>query len=407
MPPRTPAAAQRLGAVLSPVIPQVAALMRQRPDGLSLAQGMVSWGPPQAVVEAMAEALAGPPEDLHRYGPMAGDGALLEAVRRELVEQRGLDLTESTLLVTAGSNMAFHAVVQTVCDRGDEVLVPLPWYFNHAMAIQLAGGVPVPVAGGLVPDPDRLAAAIGPRTRAIVTVSPNNPSGVVIPPAVLAEINRLCADHGLLHLSDEAYAAFVHGPVPHHSPGAAPGSSAHTASFFSLSKSHGMAGWRIGYAAVPRSLRDPLTKVQDTVLICPPRLTQRAAVAALAAGPAWVAERVAALQPRRRQLLEAVAQAEGLTLAGDREAGREGLREPDGAFYALVEAPWEGDETQLLEHLVLGHGVAALPGGAFGLPPRAGRVTLRLSYGLLGEAELAEAMARLEQALLPGAPGPA
>ena len=400
MPPRTPAAAQRLGAVLSPVIPQVAALLRQRPDGLSLAQGMVSWGPPPAVGAAVATALAGPPQELHRYGAMAGDGALLEAVRRELAEQRGLDLAESTLLVTAGSNMAFYAVVQALCDPGDEVLLPLPWYFNHAMAIQLAGGVPVPVAAGLVPDPARLAAAIGPRTRAIVTVSPNNPSGVVIPQAVLTAINRLCAHHGLLHLSDEAYAAFVHGPVPHHSPGSAPGSGAHTASVFSLSKSHGMAGWRIGYAAVPRALGDALTKVQDTVLICPPRLTQAAAAAALAAGPGWVAERVRSLQPRRRQLLAAVAQAEGLALAGEPA----GAQEPEGAFYALVEAPWGGDEAQLLEHLVLGHGVAALPGGAFGLPPRAGRVTLRLSYGLLGEAELAEAMARLGRALRPDAP---
>jgi aspartate/methionine/tyrosine aminotransferase len=392
MPPRTPAAAQRLGAVLSPVIPQVSALMRQRPDCLSLAQGMVGWGPPAAVGTAVAAALEAPPAELHRYGPMAGDGELLEAVRRELEERRGLDLAESTLLVTAGSNMAFHAVVQALCDPGDEVLVPLPWYFNHAMAIQLAGGIPVPVAGGLVPDPSHLAAAIGPRTRAIVTVSPNNPSGVVIPPAVLSAINHLCAEHGLLHLSDEAYAAFVHGAVPHHSPGSAPGSGAHTASFFSLSKSHGMAGWRIGFAAVPRALLDPLTKVQDTVLICPPRLTQRAAVAALAEGPAWVAERVRSLQPRRQQLLAAVARAEGLAVVG----------EPDGAFYALVEAPWTGEEEELLAHLVLGHGVAALPGGSFGLPPRSGRVILRLSYGLLGEAELADAMVRLANALRPG-----
>lgn len=392
MPPRTPAAAQRLGAVLSPVIPQVSALMRQRPDCLSLAQGMVGWGPPAAVGAAVAAALEAPPAELHRYGPMAGDGELLEAVRRELEERRGLDLAESTLLVTAGSNMAFHAVVQALCDPGDEVLVPLPWYFNHAMAIQLAGGIPVPVAGGLVPDPDHLAAAIGPRTRAIVTVSPNNPSGVVIPPAVLSAINHLCAEHGLLHLSDEAYAAFVHGAVPHHSPGSAPGSGAHTASFFSLSKSHGMAGWRIGFAAVPRALLEPLTKVQDTVLICPPRLTQRAAVAALAEGPAWVAERVRSLQPRRQQLLAAVARAEGLAVVG----------EPDGAFYALVEAPWTGEEEELLAHLVLGHGVAALPGGSFGLPPRSGRVILRLSYGLLREAELADAMVRLANALRPG-----
>jgi aspartate/methionine/tyrosine aminotransferase len=98
--------------------------------------------------------------------------------------------------------------------------------------------------------------------------------------------------------------------------------------------------------------------------------------------------------------LAAVAQAEGLALAGELADAAE----PDGAFYALVEAPWIGDEERLLAHLVLGHGVAALPGGSFGLPPRAGRVTLRLSYGLLGEAELAEAMTRLATALRPGQP---
>jgi aspartate/methionine/tyrosine aminotransferase len=149
MPPRTPAAAQRLGAVLSPVIPQVAALMRQRPDCLSLAQGMVGWGPPPAVGAAVAAALAAPPEELHRYGPMAGDGELLEVVRRELGERRGLDLAESTLLVTAGSNMAFHAVVQALCDPGDEVLVPLPWYF-HGVAALPGGSFGLPPRAGRV-----------------------------------------------------------------------------------------------------------------------------------------------------------------------------------------------------------------------------------------------------------------
>jgi aspartate/methionine/tyrosine aminotransferase len=391
---RTPTPARRLDAVLSPVIPQVAALLRQRPDALSLAQGMVNWGPPQAVAEAVAAVLAEGGTGLDRYGPMAGDPELLEPVRRQLGERRGLDLAESDLLVTAGSNMAFHAVVQVLCDPGDEVLLPLPWYFNHAMAIQLAGGVPVPVAAGMEPDPEILAAAIGPRTRAIVTVSPNNPSGVVMPEAVLRAINRLCAERGLLHLSDEAYADFVFGPVASYSPGSAAGSSAHTATFFSLSKSHGMAGWRIGYAAVPKALRAPLAKVQDTVLICPPRLPQRAAAAALAAGPEWVAERVATLAQRRELLLQILAPA--------RAWGLEPLAAPEGAFYALVEAPWSGDEDSLLEHLVLRHGVAALPGGAFGLPARPGWAALRLSYGLLDSAALAEALRRLLLALHPG-----
>lgn len=388
-----PQAAGRMAAVADPVIAQVGALMRQRPDALSLAQGMVSWGPPEAVRQAVGRSMAEADRRLDRYGPVQGEEALLEAVRRELTEVRGLDLEGSELLVTAGSNMAFHAIAQVLCDPGDEVLLPLPFYFNHAMAIRLAGGVPVPVAAGLVPDPERLAAAITPRTRAIVTISPSNPSGLVAPPEVLAAINTLCHRHGLLHVSDEAYADFIHGTVPHGSPGRRPGSGGHTVSLFSLSKAYGMAGWRVGYAAVPRQLMGALAKVQDTVLICPPQVSQRAALAALEAGPAWCRPHIAALGERRQQLFDAVAAARAGGLA------LELLGPPDGAFYGLLRFPCALGGEPLMRHLVLGHGVAALPGDSFGLPQAGGQALLRLSYGMLEACALAEALGRLFEAL--------
>ncbi len=388
-----PQAAGRMAAVADPVIAQVGALMRQRPDALSLAQGMVSWGPPEAVRQAVVRSMAEADRRLDRYGPVQGEEALLEAVRQELTEVRGLDLEGSELLVTAGSNMAFHAIAQVLCDPGDEVLLPLPFYFNHAMAIRLAGGVPVPVAAGLVPDPERLAAAITPRTRAIVTISPSNPSGLVAPPEVLAAINTLCHRHGLLHVSDEAYADFIHGTVPHGSPGRRPGSGGHTVSLFSLSKAYGMAGWRVGYAAVPRQLMGALAKVQDTVLICPPQVSQRAALAALEAGPAWCRPHIAALGERRRQLFDAVAAARAGGLA------LELLGPPDGAFYGLLRFPCALGGEPLMRHLVLGHGVAALPGDSFGLPQAGGQALLRLSYGMLEAGALAEALGRLFEAL--------
>ena len=388
-------AAGRMAAVADPVIAQVGALMRQRPQALSLAQGMVAWAPPPGVGRAVTLALAQTDRRLDRYGPVQGEPELLEAVRRELSEGRGLDLEGSELLVTAGSNMAFNAIAQVLCDPGDEVLLPLPFYFNHAMAIRLAGGVPVPVAAGLVPDSDRLAAAITPRSRAIVTISPNNPSGLVTPPEVLAAINALCHRHGLVHVSDEAYADFVHGSVPHASPGRLPGSGGHTVSLFSLSKAYGMAGWRVGYAAVPRQLMGALAKVQDTVLICPPQVSQRAALAALEAGPAWSRPHVQALGQRRRQLLAAVAAARDGGLAVEL------LGPPDGAFYGLLRFPCALDGESLMRHLVLEHGVAALPGDSFGLPPANGLGLLRLSYGMLEAPDLEEALRRLFQALGP------
>jgi len=377
--------------VLTPVIPQVGELIGRRADTLSLAQGMVNWGPPAAVHEAVRTALAAEPSRafLDRYGPMEGDPELLDAVREDLEGHHHLDLDGSALLVTAGSNMAFHAIAQVILDPGDEVILPLPWYFNHVMAIQLAAGVPVGVPAGLVPDPERLAAAITPRTRAIVTVSPANPSGVVIPGAVLAAINRLCAERGLFHISDEAYAAFVHGSVPHHPPGRTRGSGSHTITLHSLSKAYGMAGWRLGYGAVPSQLLAGLAQVQDTVMICPPRITQRAALAALGAGAAWIAPRMASLKERRSLVLDtlAAAQAQGLPITIPVV--------PDGAFYVLVgcATPLAGEA--LVERLVLEHGVAALPGEAFGLGDGEGAAQLRLSYGMLDTPLLKAALERL------------
>ena len=388
-------AAQRLAAVQTPVIPVMGALIRDTPGTLSLGQGMVSWGPPPAVQAALGDALLRDPPgtaptrshpDLNAYGPVEGEPELRAAIARHLRREHTIDLGGSALLVTAGSNMAFNAVVQVLCDPGDELILAVPYYFNHAMAIQLAGGVPVAVPAGVVPDPERLAAAITPRTRAIVTVSPNNPSGAVLPRAVLEAINRLCAERGLLHLHDEAYALFGYDGVQPWSPASQPGSGAHTVSFGSLSKSHGMAGWRLGWAVVPEALMPALAKVQDTVLICAPRPVQHAAVAALEVGGDWCRERIAGLADRRRQVLEALA------IPG---APWRLMVQPEGAFYALLElqAPLTADTA--MERLIREHRVALVSGGSFGL---AG-CCLRLSYGMLGPADLAEALVRLTRGL--------
>jgi len=396
--PPQPQPARRLEGVLRPVIPQISALVRTTPGCLSLAQGMVSWGPPPPVGAVLARAAAGPSPQWDPYGPMAGDPELLEAIRRDLTAPTRaggpLDLAGAELLVTAGSNMAFNAIAQVITDPGDELLLPLPYYFNHVMAVQLAGGVAVPVDAGLVPDPERLAAAITPRTRAIVTVSPNNPSGVVVPQPVLAAINRLCAARGLFHIHDEAYEHFVHGQTRHWSPGSQAGAGGHTISLFSLSKAYGMAGWRVGYGVVPSQLRAGLDQVQDTVLICPPRITQAAAAAALAAGPDWCGPLIAALAGRQQQLIAAVAQARasGLPLRL--------LAEPDGAFYGLLALEAEASQRlsaagvngrTLMVRLASEHGVACVCGEAFGL----GGHALRISCGMVNGPTLAVALERL------------
>ena len=381
-----PTAAQRLAAVQSPVIPVMGALIAQTPGTLSLGQGMVGWGPPDTVISAAQQALQSDPQ-IHRYGPVEGLPPLRAAIASHLHHQHGLDLEASAVLVTAGSNMAFNAVVQVLCDPGDEVILPVPYYFNHAMAIRLAGGVPVAVDAGVIPDPERLAAAITPRSRAIVTVSPNNPSGAVFPREVLKAINQLCAERGLLHISDEAYALFRYGTAEHWSPGSAPGSGAHTVTLGSLSKSHGMAGWRLGYAAAPRTLMAELAKVQDTILICAPHLSQHAGLAALEAGNGWCLERIATLAERRTQVLQALEQP---------EAPWRLMAPPEGAFYALLNVSTPLSSDVAMERLIREHRVALVSGSSFGLPG----CCLRLSYGMLSEAPLQEALDRLTQGLL-------
>jgi aspartate/methionine/tyrosine aminotransferase len=177
--------------------------------------------------------------------------------------------------------------------------------------------------------------------------------------------------------------------VPHHSPARRSGSGSHTVSLYSFSKAYGMAGWRVGYAAVPRQLLASLAKVQDTVLICPPQLSQRAALAALKAGPDWFRPRIEALGDRRLQLIAAVHSARRGGLAVEL------LGPADGAFYGLLRFPCGLEGDRVMERLVLEHGVAALPGDCFGLAAPQGHGLLRLSYGMLEAADLAEALRRL------------
>jgi aspartate/methionine/tyrosine aminotransferase len=376
------AAARRLSLVQQPVIPVMGELIQQTPGTLSLGQGMVSWGPPPQALQAVAAALSQGDASLDRYGPVAGSEALRSELNTWLTREQGLDLGESALLITAGSNMAFNAVVQVLCDPGDELILPVPYYFNHEMAIRLAGATPVAVSAGVVPDPERLAAAITPRTRAIVTISPNNPSGAVFPRDVLEAINQLCAERGLLHISDEAYALFSYGAEAVWSPGAAPSAGGHTITLGSLSKSHGMAGWRIGWAVVPRPLMRDLAKIQDTILIHPPQLNQRAALGALNAGAAWCRGQIDGLASRRRQVLEALSQP---------AAPWRLLAQPDGAFYALLQLNSSLSGDAAMEQLIRQYRVALVSGSSFGLEG----CCLRLSYGMLGSADLSEALQRL------------
>jgi aspartate/methionine/tyrosine aminotransferase len=379
--------ARRMADVQPPIIPIVGEWIRRHPGTISLGQGVVSYGPPAAALHALAS-FPRTPED-HRYGPVEGSPELVEAIRRKLAAENRIAVgPERRIVVTAGGNMAFFNAVLATTDPGDEVILVAPFYFNHDMAIVMAGcrTVAVPTDEQYQLRLDAVAAAITPRTRAVVTISPNNPSGAVYPASALEAVNHLCADRGIYHIHDEAYEYFTYDGATHCSPGAFDHAVPHTISLFSLSKTYGMASWRIGYMVIPELLFEAVNKIQDTNLICPPLVSQAVACAALESGSGYCRARVAELAEVRTLVLGEFARVADVCT----------VPRPDGAFYCLVRVHTSMDPLAVVERLIADHRVAAVPGTAFGL---AEGCYLRVSYGALDKDTVAEGMTRLVDGL--------
>ena len=368
------------------MIPVVGDMIRRTPGCISLGQGVVWWGPPPEALEQISQFLADPA--YHKYQPVQGIPALLELIRAKLRCENGISLDGSDVVVTAGGNMAFSHALKAIADPGDEIILQRPYYFNHEMAVAMAGCAAVPAQtdpeNQLVPE--AIEAAITPRTRAVVTVSPNNPTGAVYPAAALREVNEICARRGVYHIHDEAYEYFTFDGARHFSPGSLAGSEDHTISLFSLSKAYGFASWRIGYLVAPERLLTPIKKIQDTTLICPPVISQFAAVGALSAGRAYCANN-----------LRETAEVRGIVRAAFSELV-EFCDAPsaDGAFYYLLRLRTERSDMAVVESLIRDYGVGVLPGSTFGADSRC---CLRVSYGPLRKDTAGEAMARLSRGL--------
>jgi aspartate/methionine/tyrosine aminotransferase len=379
--------ATRMDAVQSPIIPIIGGMVRSTPGTISLGQGVVHYGPPPGVAEAVIRALSA--NSTNEYQPAAGIPQLLDRLAAKLRSENGIDVARGRrLMVTAGGNMAFCHAIDAITTAGDEIILNTPFYFNHEMAIQMADcvAVPVPTDERYQPRVDALRAAITSRTRAIVTVTPNNPSGAVYPEATLRALDALCRERGIYHICDEPYEYFTYGGARHFSAGSIPGSEAHTFSLYSFSKAYGFAGWRIGYMAYPEHLEAPMTKIQDTVLICPPVASQLAAAAALDAGRAYCEPFIRELASIREMVLAQLA-----TLAP-----RVQMPPADGAFYCFLKIDTALDPMTIAERLIREHRVAVLPGTTFGMHDGC---YLRIAYGALQKATVEEGMGRLVKGL--------
>ena len=376
-----------MDAVQTPIVPVIGALIREVPGTISLGQGVVHYGPPQAALDAVRDALTD--ASTHEYQDGAGLPALIEALTTKLSAENGIEVSRGfRIMVTAGANMAFMHAVLAITAPGDEIILNVPFYFNHEMAIEMADCTAVCVATDerYQPRLDALRAAITDRTRAIVTVTPNNPSGAVFGEASLRAISTLCRERGIYHIADEVYEYFTYGSARHVSSGAFPGAEAHTIAMYSLSKAYGFAGWRIGYMTYPEHLASAMAKVQDTILVCPPVASQIAAIAALQVGRAYCEPHVRELATIRDIVfseLSALAPLASVPAA-------------DGAFYCLLKVNTATEPMTIAERLIREHKVAVIPGPAFGMTDGC---YFRVAYGALQKATVAEGIGRLVEGL--------
>ncbi len=383
-------ASNRINGVQTPIIPTIAAMVRANPGTISLGQGVVSYGPPADAVAALPSLMADPA--LNKYQAVTGIAPLVDAIKGKLLAENGYRVDgQSEIMVTAGSNSAFLTAVLAIADPGDELILPTPYYFNQEMAIRMCGCTPVlvPTRSDWQLDIDALARAITPRTRAIVTLSPNNPTGAVYPEQDLRAVNALCAQHGIYHFSDEAYEYFTYEGARHFSPASIPGAHEHTLSFYSFSKNYGMASWRVGYVVYPLALSEAMNKVQDTNLICAPVASQLLAAESLKKGRAIIDPQIDALARVRRTVHESLASLGDLV-----EFPR-----TEGAFYVLMKLPGVDDALAFNRTMVERHKVATIPGFAFGRTDTKTANYQRLSYGALDAASVAEGVQRFVAAV--------
>ncbi|KZV80416.1 PLP-dependent transferase [Exidia glandulosa HHB12029] len=330
---------------------------------LDMAQGTPGAPPPGELLEAMARA-ASDPAYAFRYGDNGGERVLRGALAREMQRIYGTgDVKEEDVAITAGCNMAFFASVVCLAQRGEEVIIPVPWYFNHHMTLTMLGITPIALAAlpedGFVPSVEAAERLITDKTRAIVLVTPNNPTGAIYPPATLKAFFELAQRRNIALILDETYRDFIDSP-PH-----ALFSDMDWRStlihLFSFSKSYALPGTRLGAVVASPSFLSHLNKALDTIQICPPRSVQIALASLISSSPSvlhtFIASTSSSLKLRHASFRE-VMQRRGWTLG----AGG------DGGYFAFVRHPFARGVTgvEVCEWLARTKGVVMLPATFFG-----------------------------------------
>ncbi len=364
-------------------------------DVIGFGAGEPDFPTPPHIVEAAVSACQDPKN--HRYTPAAGLPELRAAIAAKTARDSGFEVEASHVLVTNGGKHAVYNAFATLLDEGDEVIVPAPYWTTFPESIALAGGVPVVVdtdeGTGFRVSVEQLEAARTPRTKALLFVSPSNPTGAVYPRVEVETIGRWAVDQGLWVVTDEIYEHLVYGPSTHHSmPVVVPELAERCVVTNGVAKTYAMTGWRVGWLIGPADVVRAAANLQSHATSNVANVSQRAALAAVSGDLAAVAEMRDTYDRRRRRIHEMLSDIPGVSCL-----------HPEGAFYAFpsmtevlgsdIRGRRPTTTLELAEVILDEARVAIVPGEAFGAPGYA-----RFSYAL-GDDDLAEGITRIAKLL--------
>lgn len=364
------------------------ALRAEGHDVIGLGAGEPDFNTPEHILEAAWKAMQ---EGHTKYTPSAGILSLRQAIQRKLREDNRLTYELDQIVVCCGAKHALYNIFQVLINKGDEVIIPTPYWVSYPEQVKLAEGVPVFVEGReenqFKITPEQLEAAITPRTKAVIINSPSNPTGVVYSRSELAALAEICLKHKLFIISDEIYEKLIYGETEHVSI-ASLSQELYEQTFVvnGVSKPYSMTGWRIGYVAGPQPYMKAIADLSSHSTSNPTSIAQYAALAALEGPQEPLEEMKKAFKERRDRVYALLVQLPGVSCVM-----------PQGAFYlfpnvsqVLKESAYQSVD-QWAEALLEQEKVALVPGSGFGAPDN-----VRISYATSLSA-LEEAIGRIKR----------
>lgn len=381
---------EHIQQVSFPPISEVKGWAAMRPDTglglIDLCQAVPDYPPAPELTAWLANLLADP--QMSRYSPDEGLAEVLVAVCGYYERKYGARITPANLCLTIGASQAFWLAIVALCRAGDEVVVQTPYYFDHAMALDMLGiravYAPFDESSAGLPSPAVIESLLTPRTRAILLVTPSNPTGAITPPGTLAALYDLVRHRGIALILDETYNEFIPKGHRPHDLFSVPSWGNHLIQIASFGKTFALTGYRAGLLAASPDFIHQALMAQDTMAVCQPRITQHAVKFGVEHLDGWVAAN-----------REMMAERHDLFRQEFTRPGNPFHLSASGAFFAWVRHPWAGlTGRQAAKRLLDEAAILCLPGEVFG-PGLEGY--LRLAFGNIHAGLIPEAAGRFRE----------